>query len=249
MKLVASQPADQCRRRHTGFTLIELLVVIAIIAMLAALLLPTLARSHEKAERAACKSNMHQLCLAIIMYADDYQGYFPPASSHLAWIPLPVFNYFVNVAQVATNCLECPNYSTFRDPAFAGTPPMVYVDAPNDRARLGYYSLWGLNTTTDLRPRDLNYGSQPAPWDSPMRTTDVWTTHMVLMADLSEQGSGVGGVVYGRTPHTPSGLHVSNDGSHASPIQLGCEGNNLGLPDGSVEWKAAGTALSHVVSP
>jgi hypothetical protein len=72
---------------------------------------------------------------------------------------------------------------------------------------------------------------------------------MVLMSDLSEQGSGVSGVVYGRTPHTPAGMHVSNTGSLATPIQLGMEGNNVALPDGSVEWKQAATALPHVVSP
>jgi prepilin-type N-terminal cleavage/methylation domain-containing protein len=54
-----------------GFTLIELLVVIAIIAILMAILMPTLHRAREQGKRAACLSNLKQLSLAWITYADD----------------------------------------------------------------------------------------------------------------------------------------------------------------------------------
>ncbi len=55
-----------------GFTLIELLVVIAIIAILAAILFPVFARAREKARQTSCLSNVKQLSLGLIMYAQDY---------------------------------------------------------------------------------------------------------------------------------------------------------------------------------
>jgi len=60
-----------------GFTLIELLVVIAIIAILASLLLPTLAKSKTQAQGIQCMNNTHELTVAWIMYVDDSAGKLP----------------------------------------------------------------------------------------------------------------------------------------------------------------------------
>jgi len=63
-----------------GFTLIELLVVIAIIAILAAILFPVFARAREKARQSSCLSNVKQITLGIMMYAQDYDEILPYAS-------------------------------------------------------------------------------------------------------------------------------------------------------------------------
>jgi len=62
----------QAAYRPAAFTLVELLVVIAVIGILAALLLPVLARAKASAKSVACKSNLRQLGLALSMYVHDY---------------------------------------------------------------------------------------------------------------------------------------------------------------------------------
>jgi len=63
--------------QRRGFTLIELLVVIAIIAILAAILFPVFAKAREKARQSSCQSNLKQIGLALIQYAQDYDETWP----------------------------------------------------------------------------------------------------------------------------------------------------------------------------
>src|SRR5689334_16037020 len=65
------------KRSTHAFTLIELLVVIAIIAILAAILFPVFAQAREKARAISCVSNLKQMGLAAIMYAQDYDETYP----------------------------------------------------------------------------------------------------------------------------------------------------------------------------
>ncbi|MGO8701284.1 MAG: prepilin-type N-terminal cleavage/methylation domain-containing protein [Limisphaerales bacterium] len=61
--------------RKTGFTLIELLVVMAIIAILAAMLLPALAKSKAQAQSIVCKNHLHEMAIALEMYTEDATAY------------------------------------------------------------------------------------------------------------------------------------------------------------------------------
>ena len=102
-------------KRRSAFTLIELLLVIAIIAILAAMLLPALASAKQRAWTIACKSNLHQISLGFIMFADDNNGRFPQSGGSIPWnaafpdAPTNAWMQQIATYTQSTNVYRCPS--------------------------------------------------------------------------------------------------------------------------------------------
>jgi len=220
-----------------GFTLIELLVVIAIIAILAALLLPTLVSAKEQSRRVNCKNSLKQFTLAVHLFGDDNEQHVPTGASQLSpkddHLPVLCTNTRNAIVQYAGTyrILDCPSL---------GQPfnqPLGWmVDEGDMYGKVIGYNYHGGHTNTPWAALP----GRTETWISPLRLTDPST--LVLLSDLNDWSPG-----YGKTfaPHGRGGpILVGGDYSNtnlagSSSLTIGATGGNVALLDGSVSWKEA----------
>lgn len=191
-------------RKH-GFTLIELLVVIAIIAILAAILFPVFARARENARKSTCQSNMKQLGMATMQYAQDYDE-----SYHFAYTITPTV-YFPQALQPYLKSMDvfvCPS------------DPDIWV--PVTGIRLSYicnYNVHPPGDTAQPTPVRMAQVSRPSETISMAENADGSTTNRQPDCQYAWgcQGGGVSSgynrwARVGRTRHSEGANYVFADG-------------------------------------
>jgi prepilin-type N-terminal cleavage/methylation domain-containing protein/prepilin-type processing-associated H-X9-DG protein len=150
------------RSNPTGFSLVELLVVIAIIAVLTGILLPVVSTARDRANRTACMSNLHQIGMGLISYADANQGHLPdndPGGVNSGTDTELILVDFANQYIKSSAVFKCP---ASNQPKPDGITTSDIGEPDSTRLCYDFYSIYW---DSDLGPKLVRIGNAPLAWD------------------------------------------------------------------------------------